>query len=73
MEQPDFSHRVKKIEDPEEKRLAIVKATQSIEKKFGSNTILNEEEKQLNMYKLYLRGFCLLIWLWESGAILKVV
>jgi recombination protein RecA len=45
MEQPDFSHRVKKIEDPEEKRLAIVKATQSIEKKFGSNTILNEEGK----------------------------
>ncbi|MDT2880296.1 hypothetical protein [Lactococcus lactis] len=45
MEQPDFSHRVKKIEDPEEKRLAIVKATQSIEKKFGSNTILNRRRK----------------------------
>lgn len=46
MEQPQYnSYKVRKLDDPEEKKLAILKATQSIEKKFGSNTILNEEGK----------------------------
>ena len=46
MEQPDYTpRRVHKINDPEEKKLAILKATESIEKKFGSNTILNDEGK----------------------------
>lgn len=46
MEQPDYTpRRVHKINDPEEKKLAILKATQSIEKRFGSNTILDDEGK----------------------------
>ena len=46
MEQPNFiKQRVHKIEDPEEKKLAILKATHTIEKKFGNNTILDEEGK----------------------------
>ncbi|MDT2868668.1 recombinase RecA [Lactococcus lactis] len=46
MEQPDYTpRRVHKINDPEEKKLAILKATQSIEKKYGSNTILDDEGK----------------------------
>lgn len=46
MEQPQYnSYKVRKLDDPEEKKLAILKATQSIEKKFGSNTILDEEGK----------------------------
>ena len=46
MEQPNYtSHRVHKIEDPEEKKMAILKATQNIETKFGNNTILDEEGK----------------------------
>lgn len=46
MEQPDYTpKRVHKISDPEEKKLAILKATQSIERKFGSNTILDDEGK----------------------------
>ena len=46
VEQPDYTpRRVHKINDPEEKKLAILKATQSIEKKFGSNTILDDEGK----------------------------
>lgn len=46
MEQPDYTpRRVHKITDPEEKKLAILKATQSIENKFGSNTILDDEGK----------------------------
>lgn len=46
MEQPNFiKQRVHKIEDPEEKKLAILKATKTIENKFGNNTILDEEGK----------------------------
>ncbi|MDG4985100.1 recombinase RecA [Lactococcus lactis] len=46
MEQPDYApRRVHKITDPEEKKLAILKATKSIESKFGSNTILDDEGK----------------------------
>lgn len=46
MEQRDYTpRRVHKINDPEEKKLAILKATQSIEKRFGSNTILDDEGK----------------------------
>ena len=46
MEQPNFiKQRVHKIEDPEEKKLAILKATKTIESKFGNNTILDEEGK----------------------------
>ena len=46
MEQPNYTpRRVHKLNEPEEKKLAILKATQSIEKKFGSNTILDDEGK----------------------------
>lgn len=46
MEQPNYTpRRVHKINDPEEKKLAILKATKSIEKRFGSNTILDDEGK----------------------------
>lgn len=59
MEQPYYtSRRVHKITDTEEKKLVILKATKSIENKFGSNTILDDEERQLNMFRRFLLAFC---------------
>lgn len=46
MKQSNFiKQRIHKIEDLEEKKLIILKATQTIYNKFGNNTILDEEGK----------------------------